>query len=947
MVDYIFANNARGALSAGVGPLDTELVLGPGEGAAFPSPGVDQQAMVTLEVFDEETLELLQREICKVTSRTGDTLTVERGQEGTSALTWAVGARVSHRLTAGALSWIAANLGGSSAPPPDGSVLLAPAPGLSQTVQAAQPGDTPLTLRAASGQTAPLFGLKNSSGTLLASFNSAGKLVSTTEATALRFIASDAGSESFPALQIGGDATGVRRTAEGFVSLLVDGNDAAIAETPGAAPTQDRAIITRSKGDGRYLRLAEGGTVAGGVTLAGTNIVSGSTTVTTAAGLRFYSVTPQAQLEDSQSRNSTKSVALIYDPPVVALRAVHATTSAVSPVYNANIDGGVATKHSFYLNGTAVAVISSGTTDPAEIMTRSKVQAEAVAKAGATATGEIKSTAANSFTVMDSLNQYARVSLARLSTGAFGLLPYSSTGAARVATALSYSSTADRWTIGADTSANRILTEALGDARYMTGSPDDFISAAGDTISGPLVSTVNGAPITLSPSAVPMLSLYATTSGGYAGLVGYTPAGVARTSKRLAWDATSDFWYIGSTPSIGAALLTVADGDLRYAPISGGGSSGYLPLAGGTMTGQLVIDRADQNGDQLVLRTFNSAANDWTIAKRHTVAGKNYWLEFKYASSATAALSLGTDNKVYVGDLTSTAGVRANGGEMVAGFGLRVIAGSVTVTPAASFQSGISVTGTTSTTAAVVSDTYPTLQIKHASATSVNTVTNGKIAFTDQNGNVHSGVYTRLQGGLKYLDVGGFVSGVSLSLWGGNNEYMRADASAALNKFYKPLDFDFPYSGSPQIRFNGVSSGLAFISPYLYVTVSGTNVAVFDYTGTGTSSSKTVITRERGDVRYTQVSSAALKDGLSAPEESQLARVFDELAPRAWTWGGDLPAEDERRGRPGLGFVAEDLQEVCPEAVRDVDGLKALDTSALLAVVVAKVRDLERRLASE
>lgn len=93
----IFKNNAYSVLSAGVAAGDTTLVVKSGEGSLFPSPSAGQWFPVTL-VKQDGTLE-----ICHCTARTADSLTVTRGQEGTTAVSWSANERIELRLTKEAL----------------------------------------------------------------------------------------------------------------------------------------------------------------------------------------------------------------------------------------------------------------------------------------------------------------------------------------------------------------------------------------------------------------------------------------------------------------------------------------------------------------------------------------------------------------------------------------------------------------------------------------------------------------------------------------------------------------------------------------------------------------------------------------------------------------------------------------------------------------------------
>lgn len=94
----LFANNAKSPLASSVSATPAtgsiSLILTPGDGALFPNPGVDEFFAVTI------TNSSGQREIFHCTARSTDTLTVNRAQEGTSALAFNAGDVVSHRFTA-------------------------------------------------------------------------------------------------------------------------------------------------------------------------------------------------------------------------------------------------------------------------------------------------------------------------------------------------------------------------------------------------------------------------------------------------------------------------------------------------------------------------------------------------------------------------------------------------------------------------------------------------------------------------------------------------------------------------------------------------------------------------------------------------------------------------------------------------------------------------------
>lgn len=90
-----FANNAATTLFSSVTVADSQIVVSPGGGTLFPNAGSSNYFMVT--VVDKTTGTL---EIMKVTKRSGDTFTVVRAQEGTTARAFPSGSPVELRLTA-------------------------------------------------------------------------------------------------------------------------------------------------------------------------------------------------------------------------------------------------------------------------------------------------------------------------------------------------------------------------------------------------------------------------------------------------------------------------------------------------------------------------------------------------------------------------------------------------------------------------------------------------------------------------------------------------------------------------------------------------------------------------------------------------------------------------------------------------------------------------------
>lgn len=95
----ISANNAQTVLGAGLTPSTTTVILSSGAGSLFPSPGSGQFFTLTLNGASAATQNVY--EICYCTARTGDSLTVTRGQEGTTPRTWNIGDFAYNTLTAG------------------------------------------------------------------------------------------------------------------------------------------------------------------------------------------------------------------------------------------------------------------------------------------------------------------------------------------------------------------------------------------------------------------------------------------------------------------------------------------------------------------------------------------------------------------------------------------------------------------------------------------------------------------------------------------------------------------------------------------------------------------------------------------------------------------------------------------------------------------------------
>lgn len=96
----VFANNAASNLAAPLSPTSTSLTVTSGTGALFPALSAGQYFTLTLL----DALTKLVTEIVYVIARSVDTMTVTRGQEGTTAVSWLAGDFATNECTAGTMA---------------------------------------------------------------------------------------------------------------------------------------------------------------------------------------------------------------------------------------------------------------------------------------------------------------------------------------------------------------------------------------------------------------------------------------------------------------------------------------------------------------------------------------------------------------------------------------------------------------------------------------------------------------------------------------------------------------------------------------------------------------------------------------------------------------------------------------------------------------------------
>lgn len=106
----LFTNNAAASLDGGITSVDTSLTVLSGQGALFPNPSSGDYFLITLQGITGTPIEIV-----KCTARSGDTMTIVRAQEGTTASNFIGGDLVQLRITAGVMQSTVNNTGGASA----------------------------------------------------------------------------------------------------------------------------------------------------------------------------------------------------------------------------------------------------------------------------------------------------------------------------------------------------------------------------------------------------------------------------------------------------------------------------------------------------------------------------------------------------------------------------------------------------------------------------------------------------------------------------------------------------------------------------------------------------------------------------------------------------------------------------------------------------------------
>ena len=111
--------------------------------------------------------------------------------------------------------------------------------------------------------------------------------------------------------------------------------------------------------------------------------------------------------------------------------------------------------------------------------------------------------------------------------------------------------------------------------------------------------------------------------------------------------------------------------------------------------------------------------------------------------------------------------------------------------------------------------------------------------------------------------------------------------------------------------------------------------ARIDPVGTTAPSVTTIITRQKGDARYTQISSdMALKENIQdAPEALP---IIEQLRPVQFTWKDT----EEEGDLTHIGLLAQEVAEVIPSAVREAGNGLGLEMRDLIGLLVKSVKEL-------
>lgn len=284
------------------------------------------------------------------------------------------------------------------------------------------------------------------------------------------------------------------------------------------------------------------------------------------------------------------------------------------------------------------------------------------------------------------------------------------------------------------------------------------------------------------------------------------------------------------------------------------------------------------------------------------------------ASTATDALSITRSNGEVTTQGFTCVGSTTVGGGLAVG-GAATVTGNLTVTGATSLAS-------TTASAITVSSSTPTLALVDTNNNSDFRIflENGHVRFQDTTNNDRDFLVANSSGD---CNVG--VSGQTTAIMGkidvnGDSQVRRVFCRQTSNS---------------KIEFvAGATVGGAFTAPIRLFDNANSTIRIG---GVGASS---LVECQS----LTQTSDRTLKEDIRPIENA--ARLL-QVEPVSWLWKrAEGEADDTQRHRTS-GVIAQDVEAVCPEAVRtNADGIKTIEYRCLTALLIAHVKELTARVAA-
>lgn len=196
-------------------------------------------------------------------------------------------------------------------------------------------------------------------------------------------------------------------------------------------------------------------------------------------------------------------------------------------------------------------------------------------------------------------------------------------------------------------------------------------------------------------------------------------------------------------------------------------------------------------------------------------------------------------------------------------------------------------------------------------------------------GRVQAGEYLMSKGGRAYFDADGTDRGIYI-----RNSNFDLAAQAIFEDGSKRFLLRNDHSNKEMIICNIGDSGMA------YFYDEGVLVARLDPVATNTG--LTLLTRDRGDARYTQISSDISKKEEISDMPPVLEGIVMQLRPRTFFWK-DSESDPKPDGMM-FGQIAQEVEQILPQAVIGAEGDKGLDALTLIGVLVKAVQELTARV---